>query len=43
VRVVTVRADDGEPEELLNSRARDVEEMRLLSTLCSFAENADEV
>ena len=25
-------------EELLNSRARDVEEMRLISTLCSFVE-----
>ncbi|HVN49980.1 MAG TPA: ATP-binding protein, partial [Acidimicrobiales bacterium] len=30
-------------EELLDSRARDVEEMRLLSTLCSFAEHAVEV
>jgi uncharacterized protein len=30
-------------EDLLNSRARDVEQMRLLSTLCSFVEHADEV
>ncbi len=28
-------------EELLNSRARDVEEMRLISTLCAFAEQAE--
>jgi superfamily I DNA and/or RNA helicase len=27
-------------DELLNSRARDVEEMRLISTLCAFAELA---
>jgi predicted RecB family nuclease len=27
-------------EELLNSRARDVEEMRLISTLCSFIEHS---
>ena len=25
-------------EEILNSRARDVEDMRLISTLCSFVE-----
>ena len=30
-------------EELLNSRARDVEEMRLISTLCAFVEWADHV
>jgi uncharacterized protein len=30
-------------EDLLNSRARDVEQMRLLSTLCSFVEHAEEV
>ena len=28
-------------EDLLNSRARDVEEMRLISTLCAFVEWAD--
>jgi uncharacterized protein len=27
-------------EELLNSRARDVEDMKLISTLCAFAEQA---
>jgi uncharacterized protein len=25
-------------EEIMNSRARDVEDMRLISTLCSFVE-----
>jgi uncharacterized protein len=30
-------------EELLNSRARDVDQMRLLSTLCSFVEHAQVV
>ena len=28
-------------EDLLNSRARDVEQMRLISTLCAFVEWAD--
>ena len=27
-------------EELLNSRARDVDQMRLISTLCAFVERA---
>jgi superfamily I DNA and/or RNA helicase len=30
-------------EELLNSRGRTIEEMRLLSTICAFVERADTV
>jgi len=28
-------------EELLNSRARDLDDMKLISTLCAFVEEAD--
>ena len=28
-------------EELLNSRARDLEDMKLISTLCAFVEEAE--